>query len=402
MKGAEGRHRSRARIIIVPRIGAGGPDVTAGASIGGPRAALVRSPAMAAPAPVPTTLLEIRDLVTEFRTDQGTVRAVDGVSLEIPARATLGIVGESGCGKSVTALSIMRLIAPPGRIAAGAIRYAGRDLLALRPAEMRAIRGNRIAMIFQEPMTSLNPVMTVGDQVGEAVRLHQRKSRREARQIAIEMFRKVGIPSPDDRVDAYPHQLSGGMRQRVMIAIALSCDPKLILADEPTTALDVTIQAQILDLLRALQRELGMSILLITHDLGVVAETCDEVVVMYAGRIVERAHTEALFAAPRHHYTAGLLRSVPSYGEGTAVGERTRLLEIAGMVPSLLELPAGCKFADRCAAAQPLCRAEEPALVQLGASWVRCHYPVEATPDGATDATPEAPTPDTVAPRAAP
>jgi peptide/nickel transport system ATP-binding protein len=335
---------------------------------------------MAAPAAEPTTLLEIRDLVTEFRTDQGTVRAVDGVSFEIPARATLGVVGESGCGKSVTALSIMRLIAsPPGRIAAGTIRYAGRDLLALRPAEMRAIRGNRIAMIFQEPMTSLNPVFTAGDQVGEAVRLHQHKSRREAREIAIEMFRKVGIPSPEDRIDAYPHQLSGGMRQRVMIAMALACKPDLLIADEPTTALDVTIQAQILDLLRSLQRELGMSILLITHDLGVVAETCDEVVVMYAGRIVERARTEALFAAPRHHYTAGLLRSVPSYGEGTAAGERSRLLEIAGMVPSLLELPTGCKFVDRCPAAQPRCRAEEPALVQLGASWVRCHYPCDPT-----------------------
>jgi peptide/nickel transport system ATP-binding protein len=341
---------------------------------------------MAAPAPELTTLLEIRDLVTEFRTDQGTVRAVDRVSFEVPARTTLGVVGESGSGKSVTALSIMRLVAsPPGRIAGGTIRYAGRDLLALRPAEMRAIRGNRIAMIFQEPMTSLNPVFTVGDQVGEAVRLHQHKSRREARAVAIEMFRKVGIPSPEDRIDAYPHQLSGGMRQRVMIAMALACKPDLLIADEPTTALDVTIQAQILDLLRSLQRELGMSILLITHDLGVVAETCDEVVVMYAGRIVERARTEVLFAAPRHHYTAGLLRSVPSYGEGTAVGERSRLLEIPGMVPSLLELPAGCKFVDRCPAAQPLCRAEEPALVQLGASWVRCHYPIDALQDAAPE-----------------
>jgi peptide/nickel transport system ATP-binding protein len=332
---------------------------------------------MAAPAPEPTTLLEIRDLVTEFRTEQGTVRAVDGVSFAIPARATLGVVGESGCGKSVTALSIMRLIAAPGRIAGGEVRYAGRDLLALRPAEMRAIRGNRIAMIFQEPMTSLNPVFTVGDQVGEAVRLHQRASRREARRIAIEMFRKVGIPAPEDRVDAYPHQLSGGMRQRVMIAMALACKPDLLIADEPTTALDVTIQAQILDLLRSLQRELGMSILLITHDLGVVAETCDEVIVMYAGRIVERATTEVLFAGPRHHYTAGLLRSVPSYGDGTEIAEHGRLHEIPGMVPSLAELPAGCKFVDRCPSAQARCRAEEPDLVALGASWVRCHFPVE-------------------------
>ncbi|HEY0194294.1 MAG TPA: ABC transporter ATP-binding protein, partial [Kofleriaceae bacterium] len=232
-------------------------------------------------------------------------------------------------------------------------------------------------MIFQEPMTSLNPVFTAGDQVAEAVRLHQHKSRREARQVAIDMLRLVGIPSPEDRVDAYPHQLSGGMRQRVMIAMALACKPDLLIADEPTTALDVTIQAQILELLRELQRELGMAIMLITHDLGVVAETCDEVIVMYAGRIVERATTEALFAAPRHHYTAGLLRSVPSYGEGTPAGPRTRLVEIPGMVPSFAELPVGCKFVDRCPAAQDLCRAEEPALAPLGASLVRCHFPVE-------------------------
>jgi peptide/nickel transport system ATP-binding protein len=318
-------------------------------------------------------LLEIRDLVTEFRTDRGTVRAVDGVSFEIPARGTLGVVGESGCGKSVTALSIMRLVAsPPGYIAGGTIKYGGKNLLALPADEMRAIRGNRIAMIFQEPMTSLNPVFTVGDQVGEAVRLHQGKSKAEAREIAIEMFRLVGIPSPDDRVDAYPHQLSGGMRQRVMIAMALACKPDLLIADEPTTALDVTIQAQILELLESLQRELGMSILLITHDLGVVAETCDEVIVMYAGRIVERAPTRTLFATPRHHYTAGLLRSVPSIGGGEG-----RLQEIPGMVPSLHELPKGCKFVDRCPAAQARCRAEEPKLALLGASHVRCHYPVE-------------------------
>ena len=336
---------------------------------------------MAAPASDATTLLEIRDLVTEFRTDDGTVRAVDGVSFEIAARSTVGLVGESGSGKSVTALSIMRLVSsPPGRIAGGSIRYGGKDLLTLRPTEMRAIRGNRIAMIFQEPMTSLNPVFTVGDQVAEAVRLHQRKSRREARAVAIDMFRRVGIPSPEDRVDAYPHQLSGGMRQRVMIAMALACKPDLLIADEPTTALDVTIQAQILDLLRSLQRELGMSILLITHDLGVVAETCDEVIVMYAGRIVERAPTEALFAAPRHHYTAGLLRSVPSYGDGAPAGERGRLQEIRGMVPALSELPPGCKFADRCPAVAERCRAEEPPLVALGASRVRCHFPIEAAP----------------------
>ncbi|MBS1119660.1 MAG: oligopeptide/dipeptide transporter, ATPase subunit [Deltaproteobacteria bacterium] len=329
-------------------------------------------------------LLDVRELVTEFRTQSGTVRAVDGVSFEIPARGTLGVVGESGCGKSVTALSIMRLIAsPPGTIAAGKILYAGKDLLALPPAEMRKIRGNRIAMIFQEPMTSLNPVFTVGDQVGEAVRLHQHKSRQQARAIAIEMFRLVGIPAPDERVDAYPHQLSGGMRQRVMIAMALACKPDLLIADEPTTALDVTIQAQILELLRRLQRELGMSILLITHDLGVVAETCDEVVVMYAGRIVERASAETLFAAPRHHYTAGLLRSVPSYGDGDEVAERKRLVEIKGMVPSLSELPNGCKFVDRCPAAAQLCHDQEPPLVQLGRSHVRCHYPLDGSPGSA-------------------
>jgi len=328
--------------------------------------------------PDPEPLLEIRDLVTEFRTDGGTVRAVDGVSFEILPKQTLGVVGESGCGKSVTALSVMRLVAsPPGRIASGQIKYAGKDLLALSPPEMRKIRGNRIAMIFQEPMTSLNPVFTVGDQVGEAVRLHQKKSRAEARQIAIEMFRLVGIPSPEERIDNYPHQLSGGMRQRVMIAMALACKPDLLIADEPTTALDVTIQAQILDLLGKLQAELGMSILLITHDLGVVAETCDEVVVMYAGRIVERAKAEELFAAPRHHYTAGLLRSVPSYGDGAAVADHARLVEIKGMVPSLDALPKGCKFVDRCSAAEELCRKEEPALVSLGASRVRCHYPLD-------------------------
>ena len=321
-----------------------------------------------------TPVLEVRDLVTEFRTERGTVRAVDGVSFEIPARGTLGVVGESGCGKSVTALSIMRLVTtPPGRIASGAIRYAGKDLLALPEREMRAIRGNRIAMIFQEPMTSLNPVFTVGDQVGEAVQLHQHKSRREARVAAIAMLKLVGIPSPEERVDAYPHQLSGGMRQRVMIAMALACKPDLLIADEPTTALDVTIQAQILDLLRQLQRDLGMSILLITHDLGVVAETCDEVVVMYAGRVVERAPTDALFAAPRHPYTAGLLRSVPT-------GTHERLQEIPGMVPALDALPPGCKFADRCPRVAPRCRDEEPALVPLGATHVRCHFPLEAPP----------------------
>jgi peptide/nickel transport system ATP-binding protein len=333
-------------------------------------------------------LLEIRDLVTEFRTEHGTVRAVDQVSFEIPKSKTLGVVGESGCGKSVTALSVMRLVAsPPGKIAGGSIKYAGKDLLQLAEPEMRAIRGNRIAMIFQEPMTSLNPVFTAGDQVAEAVRLHQKKSRAEALAIAVEMFRKVGIPSPEDRVHSYPHQLSGGMRQRVMIAMALACRPDLLIADEPTTALDVTIQAQILDLLRQLQRDLGMSILLITHDLGVIAEMADEVVVMYAGRVVERAATADLFAAPRHHYTAGLLRSVPSYGQTHGPDddvERARLQEIKGMVPALTDLPVGCKFVDRCPAAQDKCRETEPPLVPLGASMVRCHFPLEPDVEKAT------------------
>ncbi len=326
-------------------------------------------------------LLDVRDLVTEFRSDRGTVRAVDGVSFAIPPRTTLGIVGESGSGKSVTALSIMRLVSSPGRVASGHIRYAGKDLLALPAGEMRRIRGNRIAMIFQEPMTSLNPVFTVGDQVCEAVQLHQRKTYQEARTIALEMFRLVGIPSPEERIDNHPHQLSGGMRQRVMIAMALACKPDLLIADEPTTALDVTIQAQILDLLRSLQAELGMSILLITHDLGVVAETCDDVVVMYAGRVVEHALTRDLFAAPRHHYTAGLLRSVPSYGDEATTSRRERLVEIKGMVPSLFELPVGCKFVDRCPAAEPLCHREEPPLVQLGHSLVRCHFPIDPPPE---------------------
>lgn len=336
-------------------------------------------------------LLEIRDLVTEFATEHGVVRAVDGVSFELLRQQTLGVVGESGCGKSVTALSVMRLIAnPPGRIASGSIRYAGKELLSLDDREMRAIRGNRIAMIFQEPMTSLNPVFTVGDQVAEAVRLHQGKSKGEALAVAAEMFAKVGIPSPEERLDAYPHQLSGGMRQRVMIAMALACKPDVLIADEPTTALDVTIQAQILDLLRSLQSELGMSVMLITHDLGVVAETCDEVVVMYAGRVVERAKTAELFAQPRHHYTAGLLRSVPrvpGLGEVAPADvperkpgdPRPRLPEIKGMVPRLWSLPVGCKFSTRCPAVQERCRAEEPKLVQLGASQVRCHFPLEAS-----------------------
>ena len=324
-------------------------------------------------------LLEVRDLVTEVRTDRGMVRVVDEVSFDIPARGTLGLVGESGSGKSMTALSIMRLIAPPSRIAGGRVAYGGTELLTLAPEQMRAIRGNRIAMIFQEPMTSLNPVFTAGAQIAEAIRLHQRASAAEAHAAALDMLRRVGIAPPEERARAYPHQLSGGMRQRVMIAMALACKPDLLIADEPTTALDVTIQAQILGLLRELQRELGTSILLITHDLGVVAEVCDEVCVMYAGRIVEQAPAAALFAAPRHHYTAGLLRSMP----GSGARDRERLHEIPGMVPAPGKLPPGCAFAPRCPAAQARCREELPPLVPLGASRVRCHFPIDASAEGA-------------------
>jgi len=338
-----------------------------------------------------TPLLSIQGLVTEFRTEGGTVRAVDGVSFDIPKGKTIGVVGESGCGKSVTALSVMRLVqTPPGKIAAGKILYNGKNLLDLPEAQMRQIRGNKISMIFQEPMTSLNPVYTTGDQVIEAIRLHQNLGKAAARNKAIEMFQLVGIPSPADRIHAYPHQMSGGMRQRVMIAMALACTPDLLIADEPTTALDVTIQAQILELLSKLQRELGMSILLITHDLGVVAETCEDVVVMYAGRVVEHARAKDLFAHPRHRYTQGLLRSVPSFTavaeraklEQASVGarsERKRLQEIPGMVPSLLELPPGCKFQGRCGFVEADCKAKEPELVDAAAGHLhRCFHPVGA------------------------
>jgi peptide/nickel transport system ATP-binding protein len=330
-------------------------------------------------APAVSPLLDIRDLVTEFETDRGSVRAVDRVSFTVAPSSTVGLVGESGCGKSVTALSIMGLVPqPPGRVAGGHILYRDRNLLGLAERELRTLRGNEISMIFQEPMTSLNPVFPVGEQVAEAVRLHQRLSRTQALERAAEMFRLVGIPAPRERLSNFPHQLSGGMRQRVMIAMALVCKPSLLIADEPTTALDVTIQAQILDLLARLQRELGMSVLLITHDLGVVAEVCEEIVVMYAGRIVEKGKTAAVFDRPRHHYTAGLLSSVPvAPATGSA---STRLVEIKGSVPALHSLPVGCKFHDRCNAAQPRCREQEPELQELDSTWVRCHYPVEARP----------------------
>jgi peptide/nickel transport system ATP-binding protein len=305
------------------------------------------------------TLLEVRGLQTQFLTDGGVVRAVDGVSFTIDAGQTVGMVGESGCGKSVTALSILRLVpSPPGRIAGGEILYQGKNLLECSERDMRRIRGNEIAMIFQEPMTSLNPVFTIGDQIGEAIRLHQHTSRRETRERVIEMLRLVEIPEPARRVDDYPHQLSGGMRQRVMIAMALSCNPKLLIADEPTTALDVTIQAQILDLLVNLKTRLGMALLLITHDLGVVAEQADEVLILYAGALVEHANVVDLFDHPLHPYTRGLLDSLPRVGAPR--GERLR--PIPGTVPPLTRLPSGCRFRDRCEFAIDDCARVEPRL----------------------------------------
>ncbi len=303
-------------------------------------------------------LVEVKDLHTEFHTEDGLVKAVDGVNLHIGRGETLGVVGESGCGKSVTALSIMRLIPwPPGRIASGDIRFEGRDVLKLPEDEMRKIRGNEISMIFQEPMTSLNPVFTVGEQIAETVELHQGLKRKEAMDKAVEMFKLVGIPLPERRVKEYPHQLSGGMRQRVMIAMALSCNPKLLIADEPTTALDVTIQAQILELMKKLKQELGMAIMLITHDLGVVAEMTERVVVMYAGKVVEEAPVRELYKHPLHPYTQGLLRSIPRLN-----APKERLHVIEGVVPSLMNLPPGCRFAGRCPHAFDKCRREQPSL----------------------------------------
>ncbi len=303
-------------------------------------------------------LLEVRELQTHFFTDDGVVRAVDGVSYTLGAGETLAVVGESGSGKSVTSLSILRLIpTPPGRIVGGHIRFRGRDLLSLPESEMRAIRGREISMIFQEPMTSLNPVHTCGDQIAEVVRLHEKLGKSEARVRAIEMLKLVGIPSPETRVDEYPHQMSGGMRQRVMIAMALACRPAVLIADEPTTALDVTIQAQILDLLRRLRKELGMAVLLITHDLGVVAETADRVAVMYAGQVVEQGHVRTVFRGTRHPYTAGLLASLPRLG-----GQTERLRVIPGTVPDPAAFPSGCRFHPRCPVAIDRCRREMPEL----------------------------------------
>jgi len=317
-------------------------------------------------------LLKIERLQTHFFTEAGTVRAVDGVSLMVRKGETLGIVGESGCGKSVTALSILRLIpTPPGKIVGGNIYLDGRDLLKLPENEMRKVRGASISMIFQEPMTSLNPVFTVGDQIAEGIRLHQGLSKRESWNKAIEMLRLVRIPDPDRRVREYPHQMSGGMRQRVMIAMALSCNPQLLIADEPTTALDVTIQAQILELLNQLKSELGMAVMLITHDLGVVADTAARVAVMYAGRVVEEAPVLELFTHPKHPYTQGLLNSIPRIEKAE---RRPRLQAIPGMVPDLLELPKGCKFQARCSKVFEPCYGDEPQLKDVAANHqVRCY-----------------------------
>lgn len=316
-----------------------------------------------------TPLLEIRSLTTQFLTEDGVVRAVEDVSLEIFQGEILSLVGESGCGKSVTGLSLLRLIPiPPGQIVSGEILFEGQDLLRLSEKEMEKVRGNEISMIFQEPMTSLNPVFTIGTQIVEVLQLHQHLDKKEARRKAIEMLHRVRIPSPDVRIDSYPHQLSGGMRQRAMIAMALSCQPKLLIADEPTTALDVTIQAQVLRLLKEIQQEMGMAVMLITHDLGVVSEIADRVAVMYAGRIVEAGPLEALFGNMRHPYTRGLLESIPQLEE-----KKERLNAIPGQVPNPLDLPSGCKFHPRCYLAIDECSKEEPPLFQVnGNHFSRC------------------------------
>jgi oligopeptide/dipeptide ABC transporter ATP-binding protein len=319
-------------------------------------------------------LLKVRDLVVEFSTENGKVRAVDRVSFDVFPNETLGLVGESGCGKTVTGLAILGLIpSPPGRIAGGSIEFNGRELVGLPEAEFRGIRGQDIAMIFQEPMTALNPVFTVGNQMIDVLRRYKGLSGRQARAAAIELLAKVGIPAPDKRIDEYPHQLSGGMRQRVVIAMALSCDPKLIVADEPTTALDVTTQAQVLEQIVKLQQEFHMAMILVTHDLGVVAETCHRAIVMYCGRIAEKAEIGPLFGQPRHPYTVGLLESIPRVGHG----EKEDLAVIPGMVPDLLHLPRGCRFADRCSHRTSRCDEELPELDgrEDSPSRVACFHP---------------------------
>ncbi len=326
---------------------------------------------------MPDPILRIEGLRTVFRSSNGDVAAVDGVDLSIARGKTLGIVGESGCGKSVLSLSVMRLVPPPGRVAAGRILFDGNDLLSLPPKKMRAIRGRRIGMIFQEPMTSLNPVYTAGEQIVEAMRAHDpRASAPDLRRRAVAALDRVRIPAPARRFGEYPHQMSGGMRQRVMIAMALACEPDLVIADEPTTALDVTVQAQILDLLRVLQRESGMAIVLITHDLGVVAEMADDIAVMYAGKVVEHAPTAAIFDDPQHPYTLGLLGSIPRIETRT-----DRLLAIEGTVPPPFDPPPGCRFNPRCVFADDACKVEMPTLRMLGTEHsVACHHaPVEAT-----------------------
>ena len=333
-------------------------------------------------------LLEVKDLQTNFYSEDGVVRAVNGLSFELEPGSTLGIVGESGSGKSVTSLSIMRLIPnPPGRIEGGSILFRGQELLTKSEAEMRKIRGHEIAMIFQDPMTSLNPVLTVGDQIAETVRLHLKLGRKEAMQRAVEMLRLVRIPSPEDRVHDYPHQFSGGMRQRVMIAMALSCDPSLLIADEPTTALDVTIQAQILDLMRELQERRNSAIILITHDLGVVAEICQRVLVMYAGNMVEYGTADQIFKDPKHPYTQGLLESVPRLDDR----ESKRLIPIEGQPPNLLRMPPGCAFAPRCKYRMPICDEPVP-LYDFGEGHVaRCFLYDERAADQRTIDVPNAP-----------
>ncbi len=318
-------------------------------------------------------ILEVKNLKTYFYTPDGVVKAVDGINLSLRRGRLLGIVGESGCGKSMTAMSILNLVPqPPGKIVSGEILYEGKDILKLKESEMRAIRGSKISMIFQEPMTALNPVFTVGEQIAEALRVHKGMNRREAMDKAAELLSLVNIPSARDRIKDYPHQLSGGMRQRVMIAMAISCSPSIVIADEPTTALDVTVQAQVLDLLKQLMEKIGMSMILITHDLGVIAEAANDVAVMYAGRIVEYASTEGLFAAPTHPYTEGLLNSIPRFNKK----KRERLKAIPGVVPRLLDLPEGCKFYGRCGIAIDRCEKEEPLLKEtakghLARCWVR-------------------------------
>lgn len=313
-------------------------------------------------------LLEVKNLKTQFKIKDGLISAVDGVSFEVDKGEVVAIVGESGSGKSVTSLSIMGLISdPPGKITEGEIIYNGEDLIRKSKKEMQDIRGSKISMIFQEPMTSLNPVFTVGKQITEAVLRHEKVTKKESEKIAVDMLRLVGIPSPEKRIKDYPHQMSGGMRQRVMIAMSLACNPELLIADEPTTALDVTIQAQILELILELKKKLGTAILLITHDLGVVAETAEKVVVMYCGKIVEKADVRTLFSKPLHPYTKGLLHSIPKMDE-----KKERLYMIKGMVPNPLEMPKGCAFSDRCEECMEICRKEEPTLIKQGQSMVSC------------------------------